>query len=163
MIEARITCLIQNLIVDDLGLKLARGDIIYLDEDVARNSKDLLRVARAQGVHVQYVQRAQQVRAAVGIPKRGPIVIVQPPARPDPVPAQAVVPARFIKASDPEPLIVSEPETPTEPEPIEGLEEVDSLWDPGAEAQEAHEAKTAKKKGKKPSTEPESEDSNLGV
>ena len=159
MIEARITCLIQNLIVDDLGLKLARGDIIYLDEDVARNSKDLLRVARAQGVHVQYVQRAQQVRAAVGIPKRGPIVIVQPPARPDPVSSPVVVPTRFIKASDPEPLIVSEPEIPTEPEPIEGLDEVDSLW--GADT-ETPETKTPKKKGRKPSTEPESEDSNLG-
>lgn len=91
MIEARITCLCPNIILADLGLKMTKGQIVYLEEGLAKGSADMVRAARASGIHVQYVQRAREVKKpSIANPRRGPIVVgsptpttIQPPVEDD--------------------------------------------------------------------------------
>jgi hypothetical protein len=87
MNEARITCACSNVIIADLGLRMTKGSVVYVSEAEARKSKDLMLVARAGGVIVNFVKRAQEIRqptAVVGRPKREPFN----PHGPRPIPIQ---------------------------------------------------------------------------
>lgn len=85
MIEARITCTCANVTIADLGLRLTKGAVIYVDEKSARKSKDLMLVARAGGVAVHFIQRVHEIReptAVVGRPRKTPIKVFTPIPRP---------------------------------------------------------------------------------
>jgi len=126
MVEARITCTCPHIIIADLGLNLTRGDIVYLDEDTARKSQDLIRVARVNGVAVQYVQRAREVRnPAVGKPRRGPIVVVPRPVAPEILPTVHVTPVVAPRSFVPAPVTV-EPEMDIDSKIDEIFDEVDT-------------------------------------
>jgi hypothetical protein len=68
MTEARITCTCAHIIIADLGLRMAQGSVVYVDESKARRSKDLMLAARANGVNVHFVTRSQVVRQPVDVP-----------------------------------------------------------------------------------------------
>jgi len=74
MQEARITCNCANIVIADLGLRMTKGAVAFVDEGVARKSKDLLHAARVGGVDVHFVTRAQVIRqskeVAIGRPRR---------------------------------------------------------------------------------------------
>lgn len=115
MIEARITCLCQNIILADLGLRLAKGQIAYVDASQAKASEDLLRAARSSGVSVQYVQRAREVRKpSIANPRRGIIAVgtpTPPVMMPPPLPA-ITLPPPVVEAPAVEPDAAPQEEDP---------------------------------------------------
>jgi hypothetical protein len=59
MKEALITCLTRTFQVEDMGLDLRQGDVVYRPEAVARGSRDLKQGMAACAVSVRYVERFQ--------------------------------------------------------------------------------------------------------
>lgn len=83
MLEARITCTCARIIIDDLGLRLTKGNTVYVTETQAKKSKDLMLAARSGAVDVQYIKRVSEIRqpvtkAVVGKPRREPLPVYQP-------------------------------------------------------------------------------------
>ena len=62
MIEARIECQCNKILLPDLKASLVRDDVIYIDDTTARKSADLQRAWKARAVTVKYVERCQQRR-----------------------------------------------------------------------------------------------------
>lgn len=134
--EARITCTCANIIIADLGLRMTKGSVVYVAEIAARKSKDLMLAARAHGVDVQFVTRAQVVRqplpVAVGRPKRDLPNLV---ARLSPIPAPIAAP---------EPLNVVVPHDVSSLEDILGI--TDGIFDGPPMPTSTPTSKTRKKK-----------------
>ena len=62
MIEARVTCKCQSLKLPDVGLNLTLGQVAFVEEKLARKSKDLARASRASGITVEYIERVKSRR-----------------------------------------------------------------------------------------------------
>lgn len=144
MTEARITCTCAHIIIADLGLRMTKGAVVYVGEPKARKSKDLLLAARAGGVTVHFVTRAQAIRqpvdVPVGRPKRELPNLV---ARVSPIPPVTFVtpvnPPAFVQVD----VVITDPITTNDPPgiveaievPLEfvGIEDVlgiaDSIFD----------------------------------
>jgi hypothetical protein len=73
MTEAEITCKCLSIRLPDLKRALFKGQTIYLDERVARQSKDLEVARRSGGVQVRYVQRCEEKRQR---PTKSPVRVV---------------------------------------------------------------------------------------
>ena len=92
MKRAEITCVSPALTVEDLGLKLIKGQVVYVEETVARGSKDLECLRRAGGVIVRFLQRCRVLRPAQPIPEavtppRNPLKALLPPPQRTPTAA----------------------------------------------------------------------------
>jgi hypothetical protein len=66
MLEAKITCLARSYILNDLGRTLLQGEILHLPRGEVECSKDLQRAQVIRAVHIQWVQRCQQVKEPEG-------------------------------------------------------------------------------------------------
>jgi len=127
MKEARIECICQEFPIHDLGLSLKQGQVEFVDETVAKNSRDLMTARRVKAVTVTYVQRARTTREP---PQRQGRRLVKQTASaaagPEVAPPdhQAMV-AKRLKAKaalPPEPgePVEEEPETPPKKKPTNG-------------------------------------------
>ena len=61
MLEAKITCLVRSHVINDLGRTLLQGEVLYLSKEEVECSKELQRARVIRAVHIQWVQRCQQV------------------------------------------------------------------------------------------------------
>lgn len=73
MLQARLTCRTNTLRIDDLGLVLTKGDVVYISRDKAASSPELATAQRAGAVVVSIVQ--------VGGDTRTPVVSVSASSR----------------------------------------------------------------------------------
>lgn len=89
MIEARITCICNMIRIPDLGQELFKGDVVYVEEKRARNSKDLAIAQSAGGVLVKYVRRCREERSDKQPPLRKPRNPVHHAATPPGPPLEA--------------------------------------------------------------------------
>lgn len=76
MKEARIECLIREFPVHELGIRLMRGQVVYLPEHQAKASSELAEAQRIKAVRVRYVERAIMNR-------KPPPEAVRPPPPPN--------------------------------------------------------------------------------
>ena len=96
MREARIECLCPEYRVSDLGIQFRRGDSVWVPEESARSSEELLLAVRSGAVSVVYTRRCSVSRSPsppnvrLGRAQRAHLVTRTPPAPPAPVPAPQV-------------------------------------------------------------------------
>ena len=64
MKEAQITCTCRSIQVQDLGLDLRSGQMVYVDVAAAEGSADLALAAKSGGVKVRHIERCQVRRPA---------------------------------------------------------------------------------------------------
>lgn len=57
MIEARVFCKVNKYILGDLGITLEKGEVIFLSQEEATQSKDLQRAKKYKAVEVTFVER----------------------------------------------------------------------------------------------------------
>lgn len=103
MVEARIECLCPEFDLRDLRLRMRRGDVEWVSEDVARRSADLALAVQSGAVSVVYARRCSVSRfppppnVRVGRARRG---VVTQTSQPQPTVARAVVPVVESKSID---------------------------------------------------------------
>ena len=91
MREARIQCLCQEFPVHDLSLRLRKGQVEFVPEDAARQSKDLKHATQIKAVQVRYVERFRTMKKP------------DPPPRPLPPSVGLSRPSHRPPVPDPEP------------------------------------------------------------
>lgn len=85
MKEAKITCICKTYEIKDLGLDLVSGDVVHIEAEKARTSRDLDVAKWAKGVRVEYVQRTKNVKKKVPEVVRHAFgAIPSPPPNPKP-------------------------------------------------------------------------------
>ena len=59
MREAQLTCLCNEYYLSDLGIKLQKGEVIFLSEDQITKSEDLFHAGQIKAVAIKWVERYQ--------------------------------------------------------------------------------------------------------
>lgn len=63
MIEARVECLCNEYTLPELGLKLVKGDVVWLEKGLARSSRELRLAQRNRALSVRWESRCEVSRA----------------------------------------------------------------------------------------------------
>lgn len=63
MTEARVECLCPSFHIEDLNLRMRRGDVAWVSEEVARSSDDLRLAVRSGAASVVYARRCSVSRS----------------------------------------------------------------------------------------------------
>ena len=62
MKEAKIKCMCNQYYINDLNLNMTKGQVVYLFERKARDSKDLAKAIQLKAVDLQWVKRCEEFR-----------------------------------------------------------------------------------------------------
>lgn len=81
MIEAYIMCLTAQHDIEDLGLRLRKGESLWLDASRARKSQDLKLASTVGAIKLMWLERSTTTKTPVAV------------IRPVPVPVKPTVPA----------------------------------------------------------------------